>query len=109
MRRLSATSQRLEEAIKDAVALSKTRRPSLTRWEEPLNLPASFSRADLRARGIDRFVIHPDSYLKVHHPRFTTSPTFVASRACARICTLSISRTSILARCAARRLSSSSL
>jgi len=64
MRRLSATSQRLEEAIKDAVALSKTRRPSLTRWEEPLNLPASFSRADLRARGIDRFVIHPDSYLK---------------------------------------------
>ena len=40
------------------------RRLSLTRPGKPIELPATFSKADLKPKGIDRFIIHPDNRCK---------------------------------------------
>ena len=44
---------------------NRTRRPSLSRWEDPIDLPPTFGRDDLKTKGIDRFVIHPGGTVKV--------------------------------------------
>ena len=43
----------------------RTRRPSLSVGELPSDLPSSFSKEDLKPKGWDRLVIHPDNRFKV--------------------------------------------
>ena len=44
---------------------NRTRRPSLSRWEDPIELPTTFGRDDLKTKGIDRFMVHPGGSVKV--------------------------------------------
>ena len=70
----SATSSTLEKTFKG------TRRASLGRNEAPLALPQTFSKDDLKPKGWDRLVIHPDNRFKVcdwivPHPRHRGVPS----------------------------------
>ena len=48
-----------------ARAARRTRRHSISRGEEPIALPITFSKDDLAPKGLDRIVVHPDNRLKV--------------------------------------------